>query len=60
MITITIATDNAAFEPVPEQETARILRILCMELLAHGMTKGDVLPLHDINGNTVGKASIEG
>ena len=53
-----IYTDNAAFEPDPAVETARILREV-----ADRVEKGDILShyrtLLDINGNDVGRAAFK-
>lgn len=56
-LTITIDTDNAAFEDQPEYEVARILREL-----ANGIEKGyidDNSSIRDRNGNTVGQLTTE-
>lgn len=58
MFTLTIETDNAAFEEAgTTSEVARILRRLAEELESpylHGAASaGD--PVRDINGNTVGR-----
>ncbi len=50
-ITITIETDNAAFDNF-ETETARILNDLASRV-KYG-SKGEHIPVMDINGNTVG------
>lgn len=55
MITITIHTDGAAFDPDPRPEVARILRDLADRLEAgHDPEK-----LRDINGNAAGEVTIE-
>lgn len=55
-ITITISTDNAAFEDSPSWEVIRILRELADKLL---MSNSSNLPkllwLRDVNGNVVGQ-----
>lgn len=48
--TLTMATENAAFEDMPEYEVARILRKVA-DQIEDGDTTGRV---RDINGNTVG------
>ncbi len=55
-ITITIRTDNAAFEDDAAGEVARILRDLAQ--VFEQRRDGFPLPrgLYDLNGNTVGKA----
>ena len=50
-ITITIETDNAAFDDF-EEEAARILNDLARRV-KYG-SKGESIPIRDINGNTVG------
>ena len=50
-ITITIETDNAAFDDF-ELETSRILKDLA-DRVAYG-SKGEHIPIRDINGNAVG------
>mgnify|MGYP003655229541 CR=1 FL=1 len=63
-LTATIETSNAAFEPDPNQETARILRKLAA-MLAGGGIRGASLEnvdghkLRDFNGNTVGQVEVE-
>lgn len=56
MFKLTIETDNAAFDDCPEQECARILRAVA-DALERG-TRG--APLHDINGNRVGRFDLTG
>ncbi len=51
MFRLQIETENAAFEPSPRLEVARILRELA-ERLEQGLFGGR--RLHDINGNNVG------
>lgn len=68
-LTVTIETGNAAFEPDPNQETARILRKLAQNIDAELFRKGPHLPpdlenvdghkLRDLNGNTVGQVEVE-
>ncbi len=61
-ITITINTDNAAFEDYGlESEVARILKRYASEL-EDGLINVSVGPrnLHDINGNAAGKVTITG
>lgn len=59
MIRVTISTENAAFQPFPGQEAARLLRRLADRLdgttgpeLDHRIDGGKLL---DVNGNTVGE-----
>jgi hypothetical protein len=56
MITITIRTDNAAFEggaSAAGAEVARILRKLANDMERYAL-KYDRWVLHDANGNTIG------
>lgn len=55
MITITIETDNAAFDESPEVEVARILRKLADRVTTSGLDGDVILPLKDLNGNSVGE-----
>jgi hypothetical protein len=64
-ITITIATDNAAFEDNPAPEVARILHKLSGEIRTssgntadHFQRDFDGEKLRDYNGNTVGQVEI--
>ncbi len=58
-ITITINTDNAAFERWPEGEVARILTDYARKLADHEICfDGDTVKMRDINGNTVGAVEI--
>ncbi len=55
-LTITIDTDNTAFEPSVEFEIARILAEYAADVESG---KRDVeRPLYDYNGNTVGQAKV--
>jgi len=54
-LTITIDTGNAAFDDMPEQECARILRDVATAL--ERGTRG--APLHDFNGNRVGRFDLK-
>lgn len=56
-ITITIKTGNAAFEPDPGTEVARILRDYADEVEG-GWPAGGVLL--DANGNVVGSVKVKG
>lgn len=48
-------TDNDAFSDHPEQETARILRILAQKVESGGLPgKGGCYGAYDSNGNRVG------
>ncbi len=52
-VEIEIACDNAAFEPEPEFEVARILRKYADQIERSGEV---ACPLMDYNGNRVGRA----
>lgn len=58
-ITITINTDNAAFEPEPADEVERILRRLANDVrdIFQDVLE-DGFSLRDINGNTVGSVTV--
>lgn len=59
-ITITIETDNAAFERAPMFEVARILDSAAARLKREGPPdEGDSYKLRDVNGNTVGRVTVE-
>lgn len=58
-VTITIDTDNAAFEDAGRaHETARILRELADRIEDTDLPNG-MLHLRDVNGNTVGQFEVE-
>ncbi len=59
-ITITINTDNDAFANDPSGEVSRILKRLIADIKTEWFLQlvGDS-KLFDINGNTVGKVTIE-
>lgn len=54
---IRISLDNAAFEENPGQEITRIIESKVLPALKEGEISEDIT-LRDINGNTVGYASI--
>lgn len=54
MLTLTIRTDNAAFEGRPGDECARLLGLVEARLI-HGETRGRLL---DRNGNHVGEWAL--
>ncbi len=59
-ITITINTDNAAFsDGNAGSEVARILRKAAKQIEDNGLPLNDDPPLIDINGNKVGKITVE-
>jgi hypothetical protein len=55
---IDINMDNAAFEDNAGSECARILRKLADELEDTNAEEGVLGPLFDVNGNKVGKATL--
>ncbi len=59
MKTFTVAfdADNAAFEPEPEHEIARILRVIA-ERVENGEDISHFKTIFDINGNDVGRYSL--
>lgn len=59
-ITITINTDNAAFEGSPRREVKRILTEFMQKSMTQStLTDGTDLSLFDINGNKVGSFKVE-
>lgn len=56
-VTITINTENAAFNPYPAHEVARLLREIEKRLRKDGP---DDFPIYDTNGNKVGRVEWEG
>ncbi len=63
-ITITINTDNDAFQPRPTLEVIRILETLAQDLRdEHGtgfdMQTGELRRLRDANGNTCGLVKVQ-
>ncbi len=59
-ITITIATDNAAFEDYPAGEVSRILAELARTVRDREIRDLDAMKLRDSNGNTVGAVKVTG
>ena len=59
MLTITLTTDNAAFDPSPHAEVARILLRLAQEIAEDAGTHANPYSLRDYNGNLVGTAELE-
>jgi|6_EtaG_2_1085325.scaffolds.fasta_scaffold04235_7 DNA-directed RNA polymerase subunit M/transcription elongation factor TFIIS len=55
MFKLTIETDNAAFDPYPEMETARILRVIAEQIEGAANAGAAV----DINGNRVGSFTLD-
>jgi hypothetical protein len=60
--TLTIDCGNAAFDDNTGTEIARILRSVArvIEATIHERTDEDSSPLHDVNGNRVGRWSYDG
>ena len=58
MITITFATDNAAFEDDREAEIARVLRVLAARFATYTPDAGN-RPIYDSNGNRIGEIRDE-
>ena len=56
-ITITIETDNTAFDPDPNYELARILREIAEKL--NNCINPEDINIMDINGNCVGNIETE-
>jgi|OpeIllAssembly_1097287.scaffolds.fasta_scaffold662297_3 hypothetical protein len=54
-LTITIRTENAAFDESPELEVARILRSLANRMEVDGVEDRNIL---DVNGNKVGEVKV--
>jgi len=55
-----VGMDNAAFEDVPGDELARILRYVANQVDARpGPLSTDPIRLYDINGNRVGFAVVQ-
>jgi hypothetical protein len=57
-LTITLNTDNEAFETHAEYEVARILRELA-DRIESGDIDDDGASIHDVNGNTIGQLTVE-
>ncbi len=56
--TIKITLDNAAFEPEPHEEIARIVRVIANRMVNDRPSLEDTeFVLMDLNGNSVGEAS---
>ena len=58
VISIHIYTDNAAFEPEPDNEVARILHKLSTQVVQGILKPGASFNLMDINGNVVGSCVV--
>jgi hypothetical protein len=58
-LTITIQMDNAAFEPHPRREIARLLKLVADQMWIKSNLSTYSSVLMDINGNKVGKAEVE-
>lgn len=55
---LTVNVDNAAFDPDPRPELARILRAVA-QLVEDGEHIGHYLTVFDVNGNDVGRFAIK-
>lgn len=57
LVTMTLSTNNAAFDDDPAVEIARILRAVAQRLTMEGVDciEDDGMALRDFNGNTVGR-----
>jgi hypothetical protein len=53
MLTLTIETENDAFQPEPAEEVARILEEVAARIRADGAIRSP-MPLRDVNGTRVG------
>ena len=58
MVHIKIKTDNAAFTDDPGREVGRILHKLAEQFEAEHYEPGDLAPLMDYNGNSVGTVKV--
>lgn len=56
--TVTISTENEAFQPSPIEELARILSEISLEIQKCGLS-GFYETIFDINGNDVGRFGIK-
>lgn len=57
--TLTINCDNAAFDPAPDYEIARILRSMADRLEGLDLDADTTINLYDINGNKCGTANFD-
>ena len=57
-ITITIDTENDAFQPEPVNEVNRILHDVQVDIRGGGLTPDTRWVLRDSNGNTVGEVTV--
>ena len=57
--TLTLDTDNAAFEDDRGQEIARILKQTAQRMTRMAGATGFSFPIRDTNGNTVGRADLQ-
>lgn len=56
---LTINCDNAAFDPAPDYELARILRAMADRLEGLDLDADTVVNLYDVNGNHCGVAEFQ-
>lgn len=57
--TLTIDCGNAAFDPAPDYELARILRSIADRLEGLDLDADTVVNLYDTNGNRCGTANFD-
>lgn len=58
-LTVTIQMDNAAFEPEPGEEAARVLREYADRIEGSARFLTEAFSLYDANGNHVGTAKVK-
>lgn len=56
--TVKIDTENAAFDPDPTPELARLLRAIA-DRIETGDDYGHFLTIYDVNGNDVGRFALK-
>ncbi len=56
--TVQLSTDNAAFDPDPAPELARIMRKIA-DTIEAGDDIGQFLTILDVNGNDVGRFALK-
>ncbi len=56
--TVQLSTDNAAFDPDPAPELARIMRKIA-DTIEAGDDIGQFLTIFDVNGNDVGRFALK-
>lgn len=58
-LTVKIAMDNAAFEPINGVEVATILKQIIGKIYDRSFEAGEHMLLYDSNGNKVGKLEVK-